>query len=326
MKHIFKQEEGDLMAKYILIRILWFFLVLFIILTLIFFATNYAMWKNNSMPIPSRIFFNLVFNRYIIYIKNIFTSWNWGTASSGKDAWALLLLHAPRTLRIVIPTFLICLGLGIFLGMLSAIYRHTFLDKLIESFTMVFGAIPNYIWVFVFMIIFGYYLKILPPIPPSEQAPALSRLEGMIIPVVALSFAPIAKFINIIRNELVESFSSDYILLLRVKGLTKSQIFTKHLLKDGLVALMPEIGPTFVFILSGSFLLEYINNIPGVSVLLFQSLFSPMMDFYILAIDIPVAVLVCLFYTGLGLIVILVIDLIYPLIDPRINMQKSKLE
>lgn len=314
------------MARYILIRILSLLFILLVIVTVIFFATHYAMWKNNSMQYPFKIFFNQTFAKYIIHVKDILIHWNWGTNKAGNDVWKELILHAPRTLRIVIPTFVISISLGIFLGLLSARYRHSLFDKLIESFTLIFGSIPNYIWVFAFMYIFGYYLQIIPPLPPSETTSLLTRIEGIIIPVIALSFTPTAKFINTVRNELVEAFSSDYILLLRVKGLKKHQIFSRHLIKDGIVALMPEIGPTFLFILAGSFLLEYINNVPGVSLLLFRSLFAPMFDFYVLAIDTPVAVAVTAFYSFLGLIVVLVTDLLYPILDPRVNMQKSKLD
>jgi oligopeptide transport system permease protein len=314
-------KAGDHMWKYLLLRIVGLCFILFVIISLLYLSTNYAMWRNANSSLPFfKTFAPHLFSRYLSYMRGLFSSFDWGVSKSGEFAWELLVSHMMPTLRIILISFTLSLLLGILLGLLSAFMQNSWIDKMISLFTLVFAAIPNYIWIFAFMMFFGYTLKWLPPLPPSSQEGWVKQLEAMIMPVVALTLAPLAKFTSYIRNELIEAKNGDYLLLLRTKGLTKRQIMTRHLLKDSLVAIMPEISNAFIFILSGSFLLERINNVQGVSLLLYRSLFAPMMDFYILAIDIPVAVLVCTFYTLMGLLIVLMVDLLYPLLDPRIQI------
>jgi ABC-type dipeptide/oligopeptide/nickel transport system permease component len=312
------------MIKYFFIRIIWFFIILLIVASLIYLLTSYAMWNQYPSQLTQAQYLKILFEKYSDYIFGVILRWDWGNSIHGVPIWGNFLYHVPHTMRIILTSFSLSLILGLLLGILSAVFKNSLVDKIISFFTLIFASIPNFIWVFAFMFIFGYTLKWFPPIPPSSQADVSIRLKALIIPIAALLLAPTAKFISLVRNEIVDAFYSDYILLLKTKGLTKNQILFRHLIKDSLAAIMPEIAPTFTFVISGSFLLEYINNVPGTSLLLYQALFSPMMGGHYFNVNIPVAVLVCCFYTSMGLAVVLLVDMIYPLVDPRIRIGSKK--
>lgn len=313
------------MVKYILLRTIWLFIILYLIITLLYFSTNTAQWRSFSIRIPFWDYLRIIQRQYASYWQGILSSWDWGIARGTQTGvWQLLVEKAPHTLRINLIAFVVYMSLGIFLGTIAAVKRHSLIDKLITVPTLVFGSIPNYIWVFIFMIFLGYRWNLLPPIPPSSEAGVIMRWKSYVIPVAALSLMPMAKFISLMRAEVIEALDSDYILLLKTKGLTNNQIISRHLIKDCLVPIMPEIAPTFGFVLTGSFLVERINNIPGVSKLLADALFTPMMDFHYINIDVQLAVMVCVFYIVLGLVMVLMVDLVYAWMDPRIKMGSKK--
>jgi ABC-type dipeptide/oligopeptide/nickel transport system permease component len=305
-------------------RVLWLFVILFTVASLIFLLTNYAMYRQYPSPIPRSQYLVILFTQYFEYMIRILLYWDWGTPQYGLPVWEIFLYHVPHTMRLILISFFLSLFGGVFLGVVSAVFKEKWIDKIISSVTLTFASIPNYIWVFAFMLIFGYILGWFPPIPLSQTASQSLRLKALVIPIAALSLAPTAKFTSLIRNELSDASYADYILLLRVKGLTQTQIIFRHLIKDSIVAIMPEIATTFTFVLTGSFLLEYINNVPGTSILLYRSLLSPMMGGHYFNVNVPYAVLVCVFYTSMGLFVVLIVDLIYPLIDPRIRIGSKK--
>ena len=312
------------MIKYIILRALWLILILITIASLVYLITTYAMWSQYPSSIPKSVFLNALFKSYLDYMSGILFRWDWGTPQYGLPVWTVFMYHVPHTMRIIWVAFFLSLVSGVFLGVISAVFKGTIIDKLISSVTLSFASIPNYIWVLVFMLVFGYQLGWFPPIPLSQTASQALRLKALVIPIAALSLAPTAKFISLIRNELSDASYADYILLLRVKGLTKTQIIFRHLIKDSIIAIMPEIATTFIFVISGSFLLEYINNVPGTSILLYRSLLSPMMGGHYFNVNVPYAVLVCVFYTAMGLFFVFAVDMIYPLIDPRIRMGSKK--
>lgn len=312
------------MIKYFFIRLIWLIAILLIVASLVYLLISYAMWAQYPSQLSTIQFLPILFEKYFKFIGDIIFRFDWGISPYGISIWERFLYHVPHTMRIILLSFGLSLFLGLFLGILTAVFKYTWIDKIISSITLIFASVPNFIWVFGFMFIFGYQLKWFPPIPPSTQADTALKLKALIIPIVALCLAPTAKFISLVRHEIVDAFYSDYILLLKTKGLTKNQILFRHLIKDSLVSIMPEIAPTFTFVLTGSFLLEYINNVPGTSLLLYQSLLSSVMGGHYLNANIPMAILVCCFYTALGLVVVLIVDMIYPLLDPRMRMGSKK--
>ena len=124
-------------------------------------------------------------------------------------------------------------------------------------------------------------------------------------------FGTIAGLTRFTRAELTETLTSDYMLLARTKGLTRSQATVRHALKNAMVPILPSILSSFIGVLGGSMIIEQIFSIPGVGNLYLQSII--MRDYDLFMID-------TVFYTAVGLLSGIVIDLSYGFIDPRIRM------
>ena len=315
------------MFRYIVYRAIWLLLVFFLIVSIMYISASvaqYRVWTPRRIPI--RDYIPIVRTRYIQYMINIFTSWDWGYERGDRPVGVMTLLmrRAPYTLRINFLAFIVYMTGGIVLGTVAALKHGTWIDRLITYPTLIIGAIPNYIWVLILMLFLGYRWQLLPPIPPSVEHGVIMRWKSYVIPVAALSFMPLSKFIVMMRGEVIEALDSEYTLLLKTKGLTHNQIIRKHLVRDCTVPLLPEIAPTFGFVLTGSFLVERINNIPGVSKLLFDSLFMPAMGGWTVNIDINLTVMVAAFYAFMGLLMVWLVDIFYAVLDPRIKMGSKR--
>ena len=134
---------------------------------------------------------------------------------------------------------------------------------------------------------------------------------SMLPAVFSMSFGSIAGYARFTRAELTEVLTSEFMLLARTKGLTKSQATVRHALRNSMVPIFPSIVGEFVSVLSGSLIIEKIFQVPGVGGLYLASINSMDYDFFMMLSG---------FYLLVGLLAGLVIDLSYGVIDPRIRM------
>lgn len=132
---------------------------------------------------------------------------------------------------------------------------------------------------------------------------------------MCLCFGTVAGFTRYTRAELTEVMSSEFLLLARTKGLTKSQTVIRHALRNSLVPIVPMIIGEFIGILSGSMILEQLYGIPGIGSLFVTAI--TVKDYNVIMVDMAV-------YTMIGLVAILLVDLSYGIVDPRIRMGARK--
>ena len=135
--------------------------------------------------------------------------------------------------------------------------------------------------------------------------------RSMLPAVFSLSFGSIAGYCRFTRAELTEVLTGEYLLLARTKGLTRSQAVFRHALRNAMVPILPMIIGEFIAVMSGSLIIEQIFAIPGVGRLYLNSIISLDYDFFML---------LSAFYTFIGLLAGIVIDISYGFIDPRIRM------
>lgn len=257
--------------------------------------------------------------QYGIYLKNIFTKWDFGTSwyiQQNKPAWDVLVGRLLPTALVNLYSLVFSIPIGIALGIYAAIKKNKWQDSLISTLVMVFVSVPAYIYAF--LVQYFSYLK-LGWLPLNVYS--LSEAGGswftwkmfysMLAPIIALSFGEIAGLCRFTRAELTETLTSDYMLLARTKGLTRAQATARHALKNAMVPILPMILSSFIGILSGSFYIERIFSIPGVGLLYLMS---------IQTFDYDVFMLDSVFYIFIGLLAGIVVDLSYGFIDPRIRM------
>ena len=139
----------------------------------------------------------------------------------------------------------------------------------------------------------------------------MSMFKSMLMPIMALSFGEVAGLCRFTRAELTETLTSDYMLLARTKGLTRAQATSRHALKNAFVPILPMIIGSFISVMSGSMIIEQIFSIPGVGQLYIQSI--NLLDYDVFMTD-------SIFYTFVGLLAGILVDISYGFIDPRIRM------
>jgi oligopeptide transport system permease protein len=312
------------MFKYIIRRIVLIFVALFLVIGILFFSTWIATFEKYFKTLSFSDYFPFIWDKFAVYVTGIVKHWDWGTSESGDPVWPLVFGKIHYTLKITLACLLFFVTFGIGLGILSAIKKNTWIDKLIVLLTTIFSSLPSFVAVWLLMLTLGWGLKLVPAYYPVMTENPIEALLGLVIPVIALTMWPLSKITYLVRGEISEILSEEYMLLARTKGLSKTQCVTHHALGNVFVVIMPEIVNSFLFVLGSSFIVEIIYNVQGVANLFFDALLKPYMDHFYVNMDVPVAVLVATFYMSFGLVFCLVIDILTALIDPRIKIGSKK--
>lgn len=314
--------------KYVVKRVLLMLLSFFVIITVCFVLVRMLPRtlptdKNLAAVIEARweaLGYNKpIIVQYGIYLKNIFTAWDFGTSwyiSTLTPAWDVIVDRLAPTVLVNLYSLLFSIPIGLLLGILAAVKKNKWQDTFISTATMIFISVPSYVYAFLVQYFFYYKLGWFPAIVSSLADAGGSWFSpkmfySMILPVLALSFGEIAGLCRYTRAELTETLTSDYMLLARTKGLTRGQATVRHAMRNAMVPILPMIISSFISILGGSMIIEQIFSIPGVGKLYIQSI--QLLDYDVFMMD-------TVFYTFIGLLAGIVVDISYGFIDPRIRM------
>lgn len=257
-----------------------------------------------------------VSRQYFSWLKNIITRWDWGLSTRvapGRPVFDIIKDRIPTTMTINLIALVFYIPIGLVLGVIAALKKNKPIDNFISFVVMIMVSIPSFVVMIMLVMTFGYHLEWVPSIFPAKDADFMIRMKGLVLPVLAMTFGPIASLTRVTRAELTEVLTSEFLLLARTKGLTRKQAVVRHALRNSLVPLVPGVIYSFVGILSGSVIIEKIYSIPGTGSVYIQALTKNAYDYNLLLCSTA-------FYTSIGLIAILVVDLSYGLIDPRIRM------
>ena len=317
------------MLKYVLKRIVLMLFTFFVITTICFLLIKMLPQemptdKNLSAQIQAR-WEALGYNKpllvqYGIYLKNIITKWDFATSWYLERMKPVTEVMGKRLLPTVLVNFyslIISIPLGILLGIIAAIRKNRWEDQVISVLIILFVSVPSYVYAFIVQYLFysKWHIVDKPTILALDDAGGSyltwAMFKSMIPAIVSLSFGEIAGLCRFTRAELTETLTSDYMLLARTKGLTKGQATVRHALKNAMVPILPMIISSFIGILGGSMIIEQIFAIPGVGELYIKS---------IQQLDYDVFMLDSIFYTFVGLLAGIVVDISYGFIDPRIRM------
>lgn len=259
-----------------------------------------------------------ILTQYGIYLRNIITKWDWGTSFKVQymaNVWDVLFTRMPPTIMVNVISILLGLPLGIILGIIAAIKKNTWFDHVISVIIVLFISVPSFVLAFFLQYFLGFKLGWF-PIIMSSYADAggwwtWKMIYSVMLPIMASAFYEIAYFARTVRAELTEALTSDYMLLARTKGLTRSKAIVHHALKNAMVPILPVVIGTFLSVMGGSMVLEQIFAIPGVGKLTLTALNMRDYDLFVGS---------SMFYTAFGLLAGIVTDLSYGFLDPRIKM------
>ncbi len=303
------------MAKYIIRRILWLFVILFavsfITFTLMHLVPGGPWDKEKTLP-PQVV---EALNRKYGLDKPVYIQFgnfllgviqgDLGVSYSYQDRAVtdIIMQGLPKTVTLGVIAFVLALIIGIPLGMAAALRQNSIIDYSSVLFSTIFASIPGFVFGILLVIMFSVYLHWLPT--GGWGSPA-----QIIMPAVALAALPAAYTARITRASTLEVSRQDYVRTARAKGLLERIVLTRHILRNALIPVITIAGPELAFLISGSFIIENLFNIPGIGRLFVQGVFAR---------DYPLIMGSILFYAFTVAIINLLVDILYAAIDPRIR-------
>ena len=193
---------------------------------------------------------------------------------------------------------------GIPLGCIAAFKRNKLADNLIRIFSTVGISIPSFVIATTLMIVFSVKLKWLP-------TSGLKETSSYILPVITLALYPTCYIARLMRSSMLEALSQDYIRTAKAKGLSNFIITFKHALRNSLIPVITYLGPLVGYVLTGSFVVEQIFNIPGLGRFFVKAISSR---------DYLMIMGTTIFLATIIILMSLVCDLLYKVVDPRIKL------
>ncbi|PZG42938.1 oligopeptide ABC transporter permease [Listeria ivanovii] len=197
---------------------------------------------------------------------------------------------------------------GILLGGVAAMYQNRWPDYTSTFIAILGKSVPSFVFATVLQYVFAAKLQWFP-------VAGWGTFADTILPAFALAMFPLATAARFMRTELIDVFASDYVLLAKAKGNSRTEVAVKHAIRNALIPLITVLGPLSVALMTGSLVIENIYSIPGIGS---QFVSSIQMN------DYPVIMGTTLLFAVMLVFIILVVDILYGLIDPRIRVSGGR--
>lgn len=317
---IFIKLGGVGMAKYLLQRIGYMIITLFVVTSLTFFLMKLIPGSPfNNFEKLTEFQRNILLNKYGLndpvpvqyynYMKNLVMG-DLGISFQfdNTPVTELLANRIGPSAQLGLQAMIVGAILGIFLGVIAALKQNTWMDYGSTFIAVVGKSVPS----FIFAGMLQYYIAV-----KLGWLPVMlwRGPEYTILPTIALAMFPISIAARFMRTEMIEVLGSDYITLARAKGASRWQISLKHALRNALIPVVTVLGPLAVSLMTGSLVIERIFGVPGLGEQFVKS---------ISVNDYPVIMGTNILFAVLFVVIILVVDILYGIIDPRIRISGGK--
>lgn len=242
--------------------------------------------------------------QYFTYLKDIVTKFDFGPSlkQRGRDVVTVIADGMKTSAKLGLIAAGIALVVGVVLGAIAALRRNKFIDKVIMVLTTAFVSMPSFIMGSLLLYVFAILFNLLPANG--------STTEGLILPVITLSLSPMAYITRLVRSSMLDVLGQDYIRTAKAKGVPGYKIIFGHALKNSLIPVITYFGPMLAYIVTGSLVVEQIFAVPGIGRAFVTS---------ITARDYPMIMGTTIILAALIVIMNLVSDILYKVVDPRIN-------
>lgn len=307
------------MAKYIVKRILISILTIFIIATITYFlaraipggpfsrerALNEATIANLNAK------YNLdkpIFEQYVDYMLGA-AHLDFGPSLYYQNETVNDYINRcfPVSFTLGVWAFILALLLGIPAGIVSALKQNGWQDNVLKVITTIFVSLPNFVIASALMYVLGYKLKLLP-------VALWGSWKQAVMPVLALAAYPLSYFTKMMKSSMLDVMNSDYIRTAKAKGAPRFIVIYKHALKNAILPIITVSGPMFAGIITGSLVVEQIFAIPGLGSQFTKSIMNR---------DYTMIMGLTIFYSMLLVGSILIVDVLYAVVDPRIKLEKE---
>ena len=308
------------MVKYIFKRIGAGIVSLFVLITITFFLLHiipggpFSPAENRNVPpkILEKITEQYGLNdpipeQYVRYLKNL-AQGNLGTSFKKQDTTVneLIAQGFPVSAKVGFWGVLISLAIGVPLGVVAAVKRGKWPDGAAMVFATIGVSVPSFVICVLMMYFFCEKWKIFPSY-------GLTSWKHYILPVFCMAFSQIAYITRLMRSSMLETMRQDYIRTERAKGVPEFAVIGKYAMKNSLLPIIIYVGPMVAALLTGTFIIEKMFSVPGLG------------RYFVTAIsdrDYSVTLGLTLFVGALIIVVNIIVDIMYALIDPRVKIDK----
>lgn len=305
------------MLKYIVKRLLMAIATIFIVATLTFFVANLvpggpfmsekAISPEAQAALEAKYGLDKpLFEQYITYMKDaLHGDLGDSLKQRGRTVSDIIATKFPVSAKVGGLAVLTSLLIGVPLGCLSAFKRGKVTDNVIIVIATCGIAVPSFVVCTLLMYFFGVKLDWLPTF-------GLTSWQHYIMPVMALAFYPTAYITRLMRSSMLDVLGQDYMRTAKAKGLSQFVSLFKHALRNAILPVVTYVGPMLAYTISGSFIVEKIFTIPGLGGEFIGS---------ITARDYPIIMGTTIFLATLMVVINVLVDIVYTLIDPRIKLK-----
>ncbi len=312
------------MAGYIVKRIVVAFLTLLLIMCITFLLMNavpgspFLTEKSTpEMIARANAKYGLdkpLYVQLLNYIKN-YLHGDLGTSlkmQEGTDVSDIIFHQGKFTLSLKLGLYALLLAviIGIPLGCIAAYRRGTWIDGFLRVLTTVGVAVPTFVLATLLLVTFAVKLQWLPTLSSS-----LTSFKSYVMPVISLSFYYTCYVAKLTRTSMLDAINQDYIRTARAKGVKTRALILKHALRNSLIPVITYLGPVMAGIITGSFVVESTFSIPGLGKYFVQSVLNR---------DYPVIMATTVVLSALVIIMNLVVDIAYKIVDPRITLSAKE--
>ena len=247
-----------------------------------------------------------LFVQYTTYLKDVVTRFDFGPSIKlrGRQVIDVIKDGMRTSVKLGLIAAAIALSCGVVLGSIAALRRNKLIDKIIMVITTAFVSMPSFIMGTLLLLIFAVKLGVLPANGETTR--------GLILPIVTLSLYPMAYTTRLTRSSMLDVLGQDYIRTARAKGVAPIKVIFGHALKNSLIPVITYCGPMLAYIVTGSLVVEQIFAVPGIGRAFVSSITGR---------DYPLIMGTTIVLAVLIVVMNLVSDILYKVVDPRITLE-----
>ena len=270
----------------------------------------------SEKPLPPQVLANIeakygldqpLWRQIINYVWGILVEFDFGPSFRYKDRSVndIIAQGFPVTIKYGSWSFVVAVGIGIPLGVIAAVRQNTWIDYFAVGFSIGAAVLPNFVMAPLLVIVFTLWLGWLPGGGWNG-----GDFEHLVMPVIALSTSYMASIARISRSSMLEVLNSNFIRTARAKGLPERTVILRHALKPAMLPVISYLGPAFVGIITGSFIIDLYFSTGGIGIHFVNAALNR---------DYSVIMGLTVLVGSLTIIFNLLVDLIYAWIDPKIG-------
>lgn len=301
------------MVRYVIKRILLAVVAVFIICAITFFAMHAipgGPFNKEKALSPATIEalnerYNLdkpLVTQFFLYLKNLLQGDFGVSLKNGRDIAEIIGESFPISCKVGLMAIALALVVGTVLGSIAALTRNQLPDRIIIFFSTLLTAVPAFILATLLLLVFCIKLQWLPVFSVDNQ--------NYLLPVISLAAYPMAYITRLSKSSMLDALSQDYVRTARAKGVKPVMVIFKHALRNSLIPVVTYAGPQIAYIITGSMVVETVFTIGGLGGKFVSGITNQ---------DYTLIMATTIFLATLMVVANLICDLVYKLVDPRIN-------